>query len=311
MDFIPPEASSFCAFQVFVILHLRIGLKCSERILEENTMRVSRVRQGIGIVAIAAAWMMSLVVEKPVLGQARTRAAAPSKPAPRFSDGTPNLGITLQDKGLWLPLDRGELGRRATLAPVETIPFQPWAKALYEDRQIHELEPHTRCHASGVARQFQTPYGVDFVHAPDIGRMYIFDVGGPHTFRIIYMDGRSHPKNLEPSNYGHSVGHWEGDSLVVDSVGFSENFWIDRTGLPHTERLHTVERFTRTDFDTIKYEVLIDDPLAYTKSWSGGFNLRWTPGDELFEYICQDNNTAPSLMMKDGKPIELSHWTIP
>jgi len=213
--------------------------------------------------------------------------------------------------GLWLPLDRGDLGRRATLAPVDKIPFQPWAKALYEDRQIHELEPHTRCHASGVARQFQTPYGVDFVDIPDLKKLFIFDVGGPHTFRIIYMDGRKHPANLEPTNYGHSVGHWEGDTLVVDSVGFSENFWIDRTGLPHTEKLHTVERFTRTDSKTIKYEVLIDDPSVYTRQWSGGFNLRLSADTELFEYICQDNNTAPDLMMKDGEPLRFNSPIVP
>src|SRR5215510_3537125 len=183
--------------------------------------------------------------------QGRNRPAAPSKPAPHFPDGTPNLGNTAQERGLWLPLDRTDLGRRSTLAPVETIPFQPWAKALYDDRQIHELEPHTRCHPSGVARQFQTPYGVEFVNLPDLQRMYIFDVGGPHTFRIIYMDGRAHPQKFEPWSYGHSVGHWEGDTLVVDTVGFSEDFWIDRTGLPHTEKLDTVERFTRTNYNTI------------------------------------------------------------
>jgi hypothetical protein len=93
-------------------------------------------------------------------GQSRGEAA---KPLPRLADGTINLGVTSADKGVWLPRDRTELGRRSRLAPVETIPFQPWAKALYEDRQIHELEPHTRCHPSGAARQFQTPYGVDFV----------------------------------------------------------------------------------------------------------------------------------------------------
>src|SRR5437870_2275924 len=138
-------------------------------------------------------------------GQGRG-ANAPVKPAPRFSDGKPNLGVTPEEKGLWLPQDRTNLGRRSTLAPAETIPFQPWAKALYEDRQIKELEPHTRCHPSGVARQFQTPYGVDFVHMPELQRMYIFDVGGPHTFRIVYMDGKPHPQKLEPWNYGHSIG---------------------------------------------------------------------------------------------------------
>jgi hypothetical protein len=234
-----------------------------------------------------------------------------ARPAPRFADGKMNLGITAEERGLWLPRDRTELGRRSTLAPVETIPFQAWAKALYEDRQIHELEPHTRCRASGVSRQFQTPYGVDFVHIPELDRIYIFDVGGPHTFRTIYMDGRPHPKNLTPASYGHSVGRWEGDTLVVETTGFSEDFWIDRTGLPHTEQLRTVERFTRPDFNTIKYEVLIDDPGAYTRAWSGGFDLRWSPDIELFEFICQDNNTATMLMMMGDRPVSITRPTVP
>jgi len=244
-------------------------------------------------------------------GQGRNRPPAASKPAPRFPDGTPNLGSTAEERGLWLPRDRSDLGRRATLAPLATIPFQSWAKALYDDRQIHELEPHTRCHPSGLSRQFQTPYGVEFVHMPDLKRMYIFDVGGPHSFRIIHMDGRPHPQKLEPSPYGHAIGYWEKDTLVVDSKGFSENFWIDRTGLPHTEQLHAIERFTRTDFNTIRYEITIDDPKVYTKPWSGGFDLSWSSDIELFEFICQENNTAPGLMTKDGEPLQLALPYIP
>jgi hypothetical protein len=224
------------------------------------------------------------------------------KPAPRLSDETINLGITSGETGLWLPRDRTDLGRRSTLAPVETIPFQPWARALYEDRQVHELEPHTRCHPSGAARQFQTPYGVEFVQQPELRRVFIIDVGGPHTYRVVYMDGRPHPNDVQGS-YGHSVGHWEKDTLVVETVGYSERFWLDRTGLPHTEKLRTVERFTRTDFDTIKYEILIDDPNVYTKPWSGGFDLRWGADTELFEYVCQDNNTATEYMMKGNEQV--------
>jgi hypothetical protein len=224
-------------------------------------------------------------------------------PVPRLADGAVNLGITKSEKGVWLPRDRTDLGRRSTLAPVETIPFQPWAKALYEDRQIHELEPHTRCHPSGSARQFQTPYGVDFVQMPDLQRIFIIDIGGPHTFRTIYMDTTAHPGNLAPSSYGHSTGHWEGQTLVVETVGYSERFWLDRTGLPHTEGLRTVERFTRTDFNTIKYEILIEDPNVYTRPWTGGFDLRWSADVEVFEYICQDNNTATQYMMKGDEEV--------
>ena len=235
-----------------------------------------------------------------LLGQA-ARGGTPQV-VPRLADGSINLGITSKEKGLWLPRDRTELGRRSTLAPVETIPFQPWAKALYEDRQIHELEPHTRCHPSGAARQFQTPYGVDFVQIPELQRLYIIDIGGPHTYRTVYMDGRPRPDDV-PSSYGHSTGHWEKDTLFIETVGYSERFWLDRTGLPHTEKLRTVERFTRTNYNTIKYEILIDDSNVYTKPWTGGFDLSWTADTEVFEYVCQDNNTATEYMMKGNDPV--------
>ena len=104
------------------------------------------------------------------------------------------------------------------------------------------------------------------------------------------MDGRDHPAGLEPSWFGHSVGHWEEDSLVVDSVGFNDKFWMSREGVPHTTQLHLTERFTRTNFYTMVYEVTVDDPGAYTASWSGGWYINWVAGNEPFDYLCQENN---------------------
>ena len=191
------------------------------------------------------------------------------------------------------------------------VPYQPWAQAVAQDRRQNQFEPHTRCKPSGGPRQFLTPYGVEFVELQELQRIFILDVGGPHSYRIIYMDGREHQKNLTPSYYGHNVGHWEGDTLVVDSVGYNERFWFDRGAHPHTEQLHLIERFTRVDFDNIKYEVTIDDPGAYTAPWSGQFNLRLDPGDELFEYVCQDNNFAPQLMLGVYESIDRSSPIIP
>ena len=171
-------------------------------------------------------------------------------------------------------------------------------------RQTDELEPHTRCHPSGVARQFLTPYGVEFVEMPELQRLYIFDEGGPHTFRTIYMDGRSHPKDLVPSYYGHSIGWWEGDTLVVDTIGFNERFWLDRRGLPHTDQMHTLERFTRTGLSGMKYEATVDDPGAYTAPWTGWFYLNFTPDQELWEYVCQQANYAGELMVGSFKTID-------
>ncbi len=178
---------------------------------------------------------------------------------------------------------------------ISEVPFQPWARALYTYRQTNQWEPHTRCKPSGGPRQFMTPYGVEFIEAAEIGRTYIVDIGGPHTMRIIYMNSR-HPDDLSPSFLGHSVGQWQGNTLVVDTIGFNEGFWIDRFGLPTTQQLHLIERFTRVDENNLKYEFTVDDPGAYTTEWTSGLILRWSPGQELFEYVCQDNNVAPQLM---------------
>ena len=177
------------------------------------------------------------------------------------------------------------------------VPFQRWSKELYLYRRVNQFEPHSRCKPSGGPRQFLTPYGVEFVDLPDLHRIYIMDLGGPHSYRTIHMDVQTHPREVTPSAYGHSIGHWEGDSLVVDTRAFSEAFWFDRTGLPHTDRLHTVESFTRTDSKTMKYQITIDDPGAYTAIWSSSFLLGWDSEQELFEYICQDNNQAEGLLV--------------
>jgi len=231
-----------------------------------------------------------------IRGLANFERAMPPKgapPAPRLTSGRVSLGNVSGKGGLWTPL----FGTANPILEYEKVPFQPWARGVYLDRQKNELEPHTRCHPSGVARQFLTPYGVEFVELPEIQRIFIFDEGGPHTFRTIYMDGRTHPNNLEPSYYGHSIGRFEGDVLVVDTVGFNEKFWLDRRGLPHTPQLHTVERFTRLDMTGMKYEVTVDDPGAYTAPWTTTLNFVWEAGTELFEYVCQQGNYADNLML--------------
>jgi hypothetical protein len=173
------------------------------------------------------------------------------------------------------------------------------------------FEPHTRCKPSGGPRQFITPGGVEFVDAPDLPTVYIIDQAGPATFHVIYMDGRPHPKTLTPSYYGHSVGHWEGDTLVVDTVGFNERFWMERQGAPHTDQLHLIERFTRIDSANIKIEVTIDDPGAYTRTWTTGFFMRWVPDDETIEYICQANNRAAVMMVGVETGVDRSSPIVP
>jgi hypothetical protein len=237
-------------------------------------------------------------------GGGRGRGAAPQTPAPRNAQGRAILG----GKGVFTP---SGFGITTPLLAVEKTPYQPWAKALYDFRQANELEPHTRCKPSGFSRQFMTPYGVEFVELPEIQRIFIFDIGGPHTFRTIYMDGRMHPAKLEPSYYGHSIGHWEGDTLVVDTVGYNEAFWMDRRGMPHTEKLHTIEKFTRTSLQQIRYEVTVEDPGVYTAPWSSSMTLGWNDGQELFEYICQQSNYAGELMVGELNSVDRSSPIVP
>ena len=227
------------------------------------------------------------------------KAKAPSLPAPRNKEGRIVLGPGAAGTGFWGG-GGSIIGGAGNLA-LEAVPFQPWARGLYDLRRTNagqEDDPHVRCMPPGGPRQFQTPNGFEFLEMPDLKRIYIVFGGGPRSWRVIYMDGRKLPTNDEdrvPTFLGYSTGHWEGDTLVVESEGYNEKFWMHRGGLPHTVALHLTEKFTRPDFDTLKYEVTINDPKAYTRPWTGSFNVPWTytnwdgsPGGELQEYFCQD-----------------------
>jgi hypothetical protein len=238
------------------------------------------------------------------------RPAGPARPAPRWPDGTINLGAPPGETGKWDGIEplatdpnnyEARIGRalRPGRLHIDDVPLQPWARALVKMRHDRFLadEPYTRCKPSPGPRSFGTAYGIELLNVPGSDRIYLFTTGGPHTYRVILMDGRPHPARLEPSDLGHSVGRWEGDTLVIDTIGFNENAWMDRFAMPHTDRLHTIERVTRVDFNTLNYEVTVDDPGAYTAAWTSGYTKRWEAGTELFEYVCQENNFGPQLMV--------------
>ena len=224
----------------------------------------------------------------------------PAQPPPRRPSGRVSLSGTADGKGIWMPIFA--LGQH--LVPPADVPFQPWSRALYADRQVTQLEPHARCHASGGVRQVQTPYGIEIVELPELQRVLLFDIGGPHTVRTVHTGTRTHPARVQPSAYGHSVGWWEDDdTFVIDTVGYTEGFWVDRRGLAGTSALHTTERFVRKVLDTIEYEITIDDPGAYTRPFTGRIELRLDPNIELYEYICQESNYAGQLMTSDVPPL--------
>jgi hypothetical protein len=219
------------------------------------------------------------------LGQEVRRAPAPTGPVPRLPDGTVDLS------GLWLGGGAiNDIERDGGLKPGE-VPILPAAKALMASRREHQ-DPYLQCLPSGIVRG--TPYPWRMVQTPTHrAATHIFQLqeGNIHSYRQIFMDGRKHPAELDPTWYGHSIGWWEGDTLVVDTVGFNDKFWFDRRGHPHTEQLHTIERFTRKDLGHLEIKVTIDDPGAYSKPFTLTFNARLSnPGDEIMENICQENN---------------------
>ncbi len=238
---------------------------------------------------------------------ARPRASASSRqPAPRI-DGRVALGPPPGRKGYWgtpsaktlvestgVKIAMNDDGLLMNLADADRVaPFQPWSKALYECRQRTLLkdDPATRCIPPGGPRQFLTPYGLQFIEQKELGRILVLLGGGDRNWRVIYTDGRpqSPPAEAVLTYYGNSVGHWEGDTLVVDSIGFNERFWMSSGGLPHTETLHLTERFSRLDLNTLRYEVTVDDPRVYTRPWKGSWTLEWVADQEIQEYFCEEN----------------------
>jgi hypothetical protein len=270
--------------------------------------------------------------------------AEPPQPTPRLADGTVNLGRVVGEKGIWnvpyitnmgmrlvddsgkpvapavdpagrgrggAPLGGGEGaagGGRGGAKSEPWVPFQPWAAAVYDYNSVNQskYDPEGYCLPPGGPRMMATPYPAEIIQLPDQKRIIMIFEGATHIWREIFMDGRPHPAGdaLNPTYLGHSVGRWEGDTLVVDVVGFNEATWLDYFGHPHTDQLHVVERFSRPNKQTLHYEAVIDDPGAYTKSFKVAWDIPWRANAELSEYICQENNKYLQRLTDDfGQPV--------
>ena len=225
---------------------------------------------------------------------------------PRWPDGQVRLGPPAGRKGHWgaasatTMVESGRAvsinadGLLVNLSDADRVaPFQPWARAIYLHRQRTVLkdDPAARCLPPGGPRQFQTPNGFQFVEQRDLGRILVLFGGGNRNWRIIYTDGRPLGQAAEavPSYFGSSVGRWEKDTLVVESVGYNERFWMTNGGLPHTEALRLVERFSRAGLNTLNYEVTVDDPRTYTRPWRSAWTVQWVADREIEEFFCEEN----------------------
>jgi hypothetical protein len=230
---------------------------------------------------VAAQWEPWPLKNVPRLANGKVDMAAPARRTP---DGRVDLS------GFWMPTNpvKHLLNLAADLKP-GSVPLQPWAQKLYEERIDNNAKDHpgVRCWPSGIPEKNNIPDGLKVVQTPDL---LLFLYESRTIYRQVFTDGRPLPKDAQPAWQGYSVGRWEGDTLVVDTIGQNGKTWLDMRGLPATEALKVTERFRRPTIGNILIDVTIDDPKAYTKPWD--VQLSWTlqPDIELIESICEENN---------------------
>lgn len=208
---------------------------------------------------------------------------APIGPVPRTADGKPDFS------GLWNALRIVDPGKPEAL---------PWAEALVKERAANNQKdlPTARCLPAGLA--LDGIFGVFRIMQNKTVLAFIWEDDLP---RQVYLDGRKHPDESLSPFIGHSVGHWEGDTLVIDVTGFNDKNWLDMDGHPQTEKLHVTERITRKDYGHLEDELTIDDPGAYKKPWTIRKASELAPEDkeEVGQYVCTENNRdVPHLVGK-------------
>lgn len=166
----------------------------------------------------------------------------------------------------------------------------PWAKALLDKRALtnYSDDLEARCMPGGPPRA--APYHYQIVQTPKL--VLILFEGNIHSYRQYFIDSE-HPKNLKPTWYGDSRAHWDGDTLVVDTIGLNDKSWIDMPGHPHTDQMHVVERFHRRDYGNLEIQNIIEDPGAYTKPWVMNRVSTLETAIEMSEYVCNENNLDP------------------
>ena len=182
------------------------------------------------------------------------------------------------------PQGRGGRGGRAA----HLLPFTPKYLKNWQTYDPTNGDYTGACLPFGLVRSINSPDPLQIMQHGT----YLAELFEQNTwFHVVYIDGRDHPKDLDPTWFGNSVGKWDGDTLVVDTIGFNGKTRLDTIGHPHTDQLHVIERFTLTDPQHINYEVTIDDPKAYTRPFTNKrIFTKMKKGEELIEYSCEENN---------------------
>jgi hypothetical protein len=239
------------------------------------------------LIAAPALVLQAQWLNYPTPGVPRLAGGKPNltAPTPRTVDGKPDLS------GLWNRISpKYHVNIAADLKPDEV---QPWAKTLVQQRteDLGKDSMNARCLPSGPAyatdadstaggmmKIIQTP-AIIVILNPDL------------TYRQVFMDGRTLETSPNPSWMGYSVGHWEQDTLVVESVGFNDRTWLDTSGHPHTEALRTTERYRRRNFGNLDLEVTFQDPTVYARPWTVTVRAELAPDTELIEYVCNESKS--------------------
>jgi hypothetical protein len=175
----------------------------------------------------------------------------------------------------------------------DDLPFQPWAADLLKQRRADNSKdnPDAHCLPMGFLQFHNHPEPRKMIQTPNL-LMIVYEANS--GLRQIFMDGRKLPDKdkVEPWYYGYSVGHWEGDTLVVETTGFMDGQWLDVRGSPMTDAAKVTEKFRRPNYGSLEIEITVDDPKAYTKPWTVKVNQRIMPNTELIEFICQDRDAG-------------------
>jgi hypothetical protein len=228
------------------------------------------------IFSIFAAVVAACSVSSPAFGQAGENATLPLPPNP------PPPGKGIPDfNGVWVLPYTPDLAR-----PLKgPIPFTDFGAETFKNH-LGGDDPHGFCQPTGPTRALHSPFPFQIVQSAGM-LTFLFEID--HNFRRVFTDGRSHPKDLDQTWWGDSIGTYEGDSLLIDTTGISERSWLDTAGHQHSDKLHTTEKFTKTGPDSFAWTVTYDDPVYFTKPWSVTLNGKREKYD-IMEMICMDNN---------------------
>jgi hypothetical protein len=216
-------------------------------------------------------------------------------PAPRLPDGKIDLG------GIWNAADGRFLTNIARRAGF-TAPFTPWGAALFKERQDTEGRdrPAGRCLPHTIPNAMMIPnYPWKLVQTPGT-TIILFE--NFSQFRQIFTDGREYPAERAPTWFGYSLGRWDGDVFVVETLGFNDRSWLDDGGHPRSDQMHTTERFRRVDYGHLEVEVTFDDPVAYTRPWTVTLPFNLLPDTELIENICENEKDVERIYFGGLKP---------